>query len=68
MPQAQDSCGGRRRGKRRCEALLDLCALNRGILLTRFQNMVLMRPATSAEDVHRHVKVFSEAVNEMTVS
>lgn len=50
------------------EAFLHLHALNRGILLTPFHNMVLMCPATSAEDVDRHVDVFSEAVEELMMT
>ncbi len=47
------------------EAFLHLHALNRGVLLTPFHNMVLMSPATSADDVDRHVDIFSEAVEEL---
>ena len=50
------------------EAFLHLHALNRGILLTPFHNMVLMSPATSAEDVDRHVDVFSGAVEELMMT
>jgi glutamate-1-semialdehyde 2,1-aminomutase len=41
---------------------MHLFALNRGILMTPFHNMALMSPATTAEDVDRHTKVFEEAV------
>ena len=37
-----------------------LWALNRGILLTPFHNMALMCPATTAEDVDLHTRVFDE--------
>jgi glutamate-1-semialdehyde 2,1-aminomutase len=47
------------------ERFLHLYAMNRGILLTPFHNMALMSPATEAEDVDRHSKVFREAVREL---
>jgi glutamate-1-semialdehyde 2,1-aminomutase len=48
------------------ERLMHLHALNRGILLTPFHNMALMSPATEAEDVDLHSKVFREAVRDLT--
>jgi glutamate-1-semialdehyde 2,1-aminomutase len=42
-----------------------LYALNRGILLTPFHNMALMSPATTAEDVDLHSKVFDEMAAEL---
>jgi glutamate-1-semialdehyde aminotransferase len=42
-----------------------LHALNRGILLTPFHNMALMSPATTAEDVDRHTRVFDEMCAEL---
>ena len=47
------------------ERYMHLHALNRGILLTPFHNMALISPATSAEDVDRHSKVFRDAVLEL---
>jgi glutamate-1-semialdehyde 2,1-aminomutase len=47
------------------EKFLHLHALNRGVLLTPFHNMALMCPATTAEDVDRHTKIFAEAVQEL---
>lgn len=43
-----------------------LYALNRGVLLTPFHNMALMSPATTAEDVDRHSRVFDEMAAELT--
>jgi glutamate-1-semialdehyde 2,1-aminomutase len=47
------------------ERFLHLYAMNRGILLTPFHNMALMSPATAADDVDYHSKVFREAVREL---
>jgi glutamate-1-semialdehyde 2,1-aminomutase len=47
------------------ERFMHLYAMNRGILLTPFHNMALMSPATGAEDVDYHSKVFREAVREL---
>jgi hypothetical protein len=41
---------------------LHLHALNRGVLITRFHNMALMAPTTTAADVDRHADAFAEAV------
>jgi len=42
-----------------------LYALNRGVLLTPFHNMALMSPATTADDVDLHSKVFEEMAAEL---
>ena len=47
------------------ERFMHLYAMNRGILLTPFHNMALMSPATAAEDVDLHTRVFREAVKEL---
>ncbi len=47
------------------ERLMHLYAMNRGILLTPFHNMALMSPATTAEDIDLHTRVFREAVKEL---
>ncbi|TMK81218.1 MAG: aspartate aminotransferase family protein [Actinobacteria bacterium] len=47
------------------DAFMHLFALNRGILLTPFHNMALMSPATTADDVDRHTRVFAEAAQEL---
>jgi glutamate-1-semialdehyde 2,1-aminomutase len=47
------------------ERFMHLYALNRGVLLTPFHNMALMCPATTAEDIDLHTKVFAAAVNEL---
>src|SRR6202795_912826 len=44
---------------------MHIYAMNRGILLTPFHNMALMCPATAAEDVDEHSKVFREAVRDL---
>ncbi len=41
---------------------MHLAALNRGILMTPFHNMALICPATTAEDVDFHTRVFRESV------
>jgi glutamate-1-semialdehyde 2,1-aminomutase len=46
--------------------LTHLYALNRRILLTPFHNMALMCPATTAEDVDLHTRVFAEAAEDLT--
>ena len=38
---------------------------NRGILMTPFHTMALRYPATTADDVDRHTKVFADAVAEL---
>ena len=47
---------------------IHLYLLNRGILMTPFHNMALMSPATTAEDVDRHTRVFGEMADELTAS
>jgi len=47
------------------ERFLHLYAMNRGILLTPFHNMALMSPATAAEDVDQHSKVFRDGLREL---
>jgi glutamate-1-semialdehyde 2,1-aminomutase len=44
------------------ERYLHLYALNRGVLITPFHNMLLASPATTLEDADRHTGVFGEAV------
>ena len=44
------------------ERFLHLHALNRGVLVTPFHNMLLASPATSHADADRHTEVFAEAV------
>jgi glutamate-1-semialdehyde 2,1-aminomutase len=41
---------------------MHLAALNRGILMTPFHNMALISPATTAEDIDFHTRVFRESV------
>jgi glutamate-1-semialdehyde 2,1-aminomutase len=52
---------------RRLAAFMHLFALNRGVLLTPFHNMVLMCPETTDEQVDRAVEVFASAIAEATV-
>jgi len=44
---------------------LQLHAINRGILMTPFHNMVLMSPATQESDVEKHHAHFREAVQSL---
>jgi len=48
------------------DKLIHLYALNRGILLTPFHNMMLISPDITAKDVDRHTSVFRECVEELT--
>lgn len=47
------------------ERYLHLHALNRGVLVTPFHNMLLACPATQLADADRHTEVFAEAVAEL---
>jgi glutamate-1-semialdehyde 2,1-aminomutase len=47
------------------ERFLHLHALNRGVLVTPFHNMLLACPATSMADADRHTEVFGEAVAQL---
>ncbi len=47
------------------ERFMHIYALNRGILLTPFHNMALMSPATTADDIDVHTRVFTAAVREL---
>ncbi len=62
---ARERAARRRRPTTRARALTHLYALNRGILLTPFHNMALMSPATTAEDVDLHSRVFDEMCAEL---
>lgn len=44
---------------------LHLYLANRGVLITPFHNMALMCPATRADDVDLHTRLFAEAVREL---
>jgi glutamate-1-semialdehyde aminotransferase len=46
----------------RLERYLHLHALNRGVLITPFHNMLLACPATTGADADRHTEVLDEAV------
>jgi glutamate-1-semialdehyde 2,1-aminomutase len=48
------------------ERFMHLHALNRGVLITPFHNMLLASPATALEEADRHTEVFAEAVRELT--
>ena len=47
------------------DELIHLYALNRGILLTPFHNMMLISPYITAKDVDLHTNVFRECVEEL---
>jgi glutamate-1-semialdehyde 2,1-aminomutase len=50
------------------DKLIHLYALNRGILLTPFHNMMLISPYITAKDVDLHTNVFRECVEELATS
>jgi glutamate-1-semialdehyde 2,1-aminomutase len=52
-------------GDEALDEYMHLFALNRGILMTPFHNMALVCPATTAEDVDLHTRVFGEAVRDL---
>jgi glutamate-1-semialdehyde 2,1-aminomutase len=52
-------------GEPELERFLHLHALNRGVLITPFHNMLLACPATGFADADRHTEVFGEAVAEV---
>jgi glutamate-1-semialdehyde 2,1-aminomutase len=47
------------------EDYLHVYMANRGVLLTPFHNMALMSPATTDQDVDRHMELFAAAVHEL---
>lgn len=47
------------------ERFLHLHALNRGVIVTPFHNMLLACPSTSSEDADRHTEVFGEGLAEL---
>jgi glutamate-1-semialdehyde 2,1-aminomutase len=49
----------------RLERFMHLHALNRGVLITPFHNMLLASPATTEADADRHTQVFAEAAGEL---
>jgi glutamate-1-semialdehyde 2,1-aminomutase len=53
---------------RELDAFLHLYLLNRGVLITPFHNMVLVSPATTAEDIALHDRQFTAAVDELLAS
>ncbi len=50
------------------DKLIHLYALNRGILLTPFHNMMLISPYITAKDVDLHINVFWECVEELATT
>jgi glutamate-1-semialdehyde 2,1-aminomutase len=50
------------------EALTHLFMLNRGVLLTPFHSMLLVSPATTAQDVDRLLQVFDALLTELAVA
>ncbi len=60
-PQAPRNAGDVARGRDgTLEALLHVYFMNRGVLLTPFHSMMLMCPATAAQDVDRYLAVLGE--------
>jgi len=47
------------------DEFMHLFMCNRGILMTPFHNMALMCPATSAQDVDEHARLFELAIEEL---
>ena len=52
-------------GDRELERVLHLYLINRGILLTPFQNILMVSPVTTTSDVDLHTEVLSEFVDEL---
>jgi glutamate-1-semialdehyde 2,1-aminomutase len=50
------------------EALTHLFMLNRGVLLTPFHSMLLVSPATTAQDVDRLLRVFDALLNALAAA
>ena len=48
------------------DRLLHLFMLNRGLLLTPFQNMCLVAPQTNTDDVDRHTRLLDELLAELS--
>jgi glutamate-1-semialdehyde 2,1-aminomutase len=59
----RDGSASRRVQAPELERFLHLHALNRGVLLTPFHNMLLACPATSAADADLHTEVFADGVS-----
>jgi glutamate-1-semialdehyde 2,1-aminomutase len=57
-----DGTASRRSLDERLERFMHLHALNRGVLITPFHNMLLASPATTEADADAHTRVFGEAV------
>ena len=57
-----DGTASRRSLDARLERFMHLHALNRGVLVTPFHNMLLASPATTQADADVHTQVFEEAV------
>jgi glutamate-1-semialdehyde 2,1-aminomutase len=50
---------------RELDTYLHLYLLNRGILMTPFHNMVLISPASTAQDVALYTQIFTAAIDEL---
>jgi glutamate-1-semialdehyde 2,1-aminomutase len=49
----------------RLDEWFHLYMLNRGLVMTPFHNMALVSPATTADDVDLHTRLFNDAVAEV---
>jgi glutamate-1-semialdehyde 2,1-aminomutase len=50
---------------RELDTYMHLYLLNRGVLMTPFHNMVLISPASTAQDVALHAQIFTSAIDEL---
>ncbi len=67
-PAPRDGSTSAAAGDDELDEYLHLFMANRGVLVTPFHNMALMCPATTADDVDLHTRLFSEAVDGLTHS
>ncbi|HLN78083.1 MAG TPA: transaminase [Nocardioidaceae bacterium] len=64
-PAPRDGSSSAAAADEELDEYLHLYLANRGVLITPFHNMALMCPATSADDVALHTKLFGDAVEEL---
>ena len=67
-PAPRDGSSSAAAGDDELDEYLHLFMANRGVLVTPFHNMALMCPATTADDVDLHTRLFGEAVDGLTHS
>ena len=64
-PAPRDGSASAAAADEELDEYLHLYLANRGVLITPFHNMALMCPATTADDIALHTKLFGEAVDEL---